>query len=156
MVGVFLMYSDGVELRDNFILGSLGPTGMGVGFKETSNVVLEGNAIIYCAKGIYLDISPFQSDTFNRFVSNRIAYNGTGVVFHNDWHGNVFRDNDFVGNFTQVGVRGGGSATRNTWQSNHWDDYQGFDRNGDGVGDTPYVLHSWSDRIASEYMKCRA
>jgi nitrous oxidase accessory protein len=153
MVGVFLMYSDGVELRRNFIQGALGATGMGVGFKESSNVVLEDNAIIYCAKGIYLDISPYQPDTVNRFIGNQLAYNGTGIVFHNDWHSNIFRSNDFQGNFTQVGVRGGGSASRNTWQGNHWDDYRGFDRSGDGYGDKPYELFAYSDRIWQEMPK---
>jgi nitrous oxidase accessory protein len=128
MVGVFLMYSDGVELRRNY----------------------EHNAILYCAKGIYLDTSPYEPDTTNRILSNRIAYNGVGVVFHNDWHSNVFSDNEFSGNFTQVSVRGGGGAARNVWQENRWDDYRGFDRDGDGRGDTPYVLYAYADRIWQE------
>jgi nitrous oxidase accessory protein len=147
MVGVFLMYSDGVELRRNHIRGALGATGMGIGFKESSDVTIEHNAILYCAKGIYLDTSPYEPDTTNRILSNRIAYNGVGIVFHNDWHSNVFRGNEFTGNFTQVSVRGGGGAARNVWQENRWDDYRGFDRDGDGRGDTPYVLFAYADRI---------
>ncbi len=150
MVGVFLMYSDGVELRRNHIRGALGATGMGIGFKESSDVLIEDGAIIYCAKGIYLDTSPYQPDSTNRILRNRIAYNGAGVIFHNDREGNVFFENEFVGNFTQVGVRGGGSAARNTWFGNRWDDYRGFDRDGDGRGDTPYVLYAYSDRIWQE------
>ena len=150
MVGVFLMYSDGVELRRNHISGAQGATGMGIGFKESSNVVLEDNVLLYCAKGIYLDVSPYQPDTTNRITGNRIAYNGVGVTFHNDWHSNIFRNNDFDGNFTQVAVRGGGSAARNTWEGNRWDDYRGFDRDADGRGDTPYELYSYADRIWQE------
>jgi nitrous oxidase accessory protein len=147
MVGIFLMYSDGVEIRGNRITGSVGATGMGIGFKESSDVLVEANAIIYCARGIYLDISPYEPDTTNRFASNRIAYNGVGVEFHSDWHGNVFRDNDFDGNFTQVAVRGGGGANDHLWEGNRWDDYRGFDRDGDGRGDTPYELYAYADRI---------
>jgi nitrous oxidase accessory protein len=147
MVGVFLMYSDGVVLRGNVITGSMGATGMGVGFKESSDVTLEDNEIIHCARGLYLDISPYEPDTTNRFLGNRFAYNGTGVVFHNDWEGNVFRANTFDENFTQVAVRGGGSAGRNVWDGNRWDDYRGFDRDGDGIGDTAYDLFSYADRI---------
>ena len=99
---------------------------------------------------VLLDVSPFEPETRNLFRRNRIAYNGVGVVFHTDWTGNEFRDNDFRGNFSQVAVRGGGSAIRNVWQGNHWDDYEGFDRDGDGGGDTPYELHSWADRIWME------
>jgi nitrous oxidase accessory protein len=50
MVGVFLMYSDGVELRRNHISRSVGATGMGIGFKESSSVRVEGNSILYCPR----------------------------------------------------------------------------------------------------------
>jgi nitrous oxidase accessory protein len=147
MVGVFLMYSDGVEIIGNQIRECVGATAMGIGFKESSNVLVERNTIINCAKGIYLDISPYEPDTTNRFIENRIGYNGVGVVFHSDWHGNVFRGNDFRGNFSQVTVRGGGSATRQSWSDNYWDDYAGFDRDADGVGDTPFELYAYADRL---------
>ncbi len=150
MVGIFLMYSDGVEIRRNRIYGSLGPTGMGIGFKETSDVEVSNNVILHCARGLYLDISPYEPDTTNRFLANVFGYNGIGVVFHNDWEGNVFRANSFQGNFTQVSVHGGGSAGRNAWDGNHWDDYRGFDRDADGVGDTPHDIYVYSDRIWQE------
>jgi nitrous oxidase accessory protein len=149
-VGVFLMYSDGIVLRDNWIKGAVGAMGMGIGFKESSDVTVEGNVILNCARGVYLDISPYQPETTNRFVGNRLAYNGSAVVFHSDWHGNLFRENEFKENFTQVAVRGGGSAGRNLWEGNRWDDYRGFDRDGDGVGDTPYELYAYADRIWQE------
>ncbi len=147
MVGVFLMYSDGVELRRNQITQGIGATSMGVGFKESSNVLLEGNTILRCATGIYLDISPYEPDTTNRFIGNRIAFNSVGVMFHSDWHGNVFEGNDFDDNFTQVAVRGGGGATRQTWRRNRWADYRGFDRDGDGTGDRPYEMYAYADRF---------
>lgn len=147
MAGVFLMYSDGVELRRNRILGSQGATGIGIGFKETSDVTVEDNQIVYCAQGIYLDTSPYQPDETNRFLRNRLAYNGIGVTLHSDWKGNVFEANEFRGNFVQVAVRGGGSAVRNEWMGNYWDDYEGFDRDEDGTGDTPYELRAFADRI---------
>ncbi len=147
MVGTFLMYSDGVEIRRNRIRNGRGPTAMGIGFKESSNVIVEANEIVNCAKGIYLDISPYQPGSENRFIDNQIAHSGIGVLFHSDWRGNVFIDNRFQSNFTQVAVRGGGSANENVWRGNHWDDYEGFDRNEDGRGDSPYRLYAYSDRI---------
>lgn len=147
MVGIFLMYSDGVEIVANQISHCYGATAMGIGFKESSNVLVEQNTIVDCAKGIYLDISPYEPDTHNRFVANHIGYNGVGVLFHSDWHGNIFENNDFKGNFSQVVVRGGGSATRQRWSDNFWDDYQGFDRDADGIGDTPFELYAYADRF---------
>jgi nitrous oxidase accessory protein len=146
-VGIFLMYSDGVEIRGNQISHTLGATGMGIGFKETSNVAVENNQIIYCATGIYLDLSPYQPDTTNQIIANKIAYNSIGVLFHNDWHGNILKNNQFIGNHSQVAVQGAKSARRNVWENNYWDDYSGFDRNADGVGDTPYEIYAYADQI---------
>ncbi|OQY46100.1 MAG: copper ABC transporter substrate-binding protein [Candidatus Parabeggiatoa sp. nov. 2] len=146
-VGIFLMYSDDVQVRGNQISHSQGATGMGIGFKESSNVIIENNRIVYCATGIYLDLSPYQPDTTNRIIANEIAYNSIGILFHNDWKGNVFKNNQFKGNHTQVAVQGARTAHRNVWQSNYWDDYSGFDRNGDGVGDTPYESYAYADQI---------
>ena len=30
---------------------------------------------------------------------------------------------------------------------NYWDDYEGFDRDRDGIGDTPYEVHAYADRL---------
>ena len=146
-VGIFLMYSDGVELRDNYIAHATGPTGVGIGLKETSELIVEDNEILYCASGLYIDVSPFQPDTINRFKGNLIAYNGIGIRFLNDWTGNVFQQNQFVDNLTQVAVTGGKTANRNTWEGNYWSDYEGFDRDDDGTGDTPYELYAYADRL---------
>ena len=146
-VGIFLMYSDGVVVRNNTITKATGPTGIGVGFKETSEVRIEDNRILYCATGLYLDVSPYQPDTTNYFLNNLVAYNGVGVRWLNDWQGNQFRGNRFKGNITQMVVEGGKSANRNLWEGNYWDDYEGFDRDGNGIGDTPYELYAYADRM---------
>lgn len=147
-VGIFLMYSDGVEVRKNRIMHATGTTGVGIGFKETSDVTIEGNQILYCATGLYLDVSPYQPETTNRVTDNMVAYSGVGIRFLNDWTGNIFHNNRFKGNITQVVVEGGrGTANRNEWKSNFWDDYEGFDRDQDQVGDTPYELYAYADRI---------
>lgn len=146
-VGIFIMYSDGVVVRNNYIARATGPTGVGIGFKETSDVEVRDNRVLYNAVGLYLDVSPYQPDTTNRIRDNLVAYNGVAVRFLNDWQGNVFTGNRFTGNLTQVAVEGGKTARRNEWRGNYWDDYAGFDRNGDGVGDTPHELYSYADRI---------
>jgi nitrous oxidase accessory protein len=146
-VGIFLMYSDGVVVRGNHILHASGPTGVGLGFKETSDLLIENNEVMYCASGLYIDVSPFQPDTTNRFLNNTVAYNGIGVRFLNDWQGNTFRDNQFADNLTQVFVGGGNTANRNEWVGNYWSDYQGFDRDRDGIGDTPHEIFAYADRI---------
>ncbi|HEY9081517.1 nitrous oxide reductase family maturation protein NosD [Magnetovibrio sp.] len=146
-VGTFLMYSDGVEMRGNRISHGLGATGMGIGMKESSDVTLEDNTIVYCATGIYMDVSPYQPDTTNRIRRNYLAFNSIGILFHNDWTGNVLEDNRFESNFVQVSVNAGASAQRNAWDGNYWDDYQGFDRNRDGIGDSVHEMRVYADRL---------
>jgi nitrous oxidase accessory protein len=146
-VGIFLMYANDNDVIDNVIHYSQGPSGIGLGFKESSNTRVEHNDFFANARGIFMDASPYDPEGFNLFRFNRIAYNGTAVWFHSDWEGNTFEDNAFVGNHTGVSVYGTGSANRNRWRGNLWDDWVGFDRDGDGYGDTPYESWSWADRL---------
>lgn len=146
-VGIFLMYSDGVVVKDNYIAYSNGATGMGIGFKETSDVDILNNKILYCATGMYIDVSPYDPETTNRIHDNTIAFTNIAIDFLNDWTGNIFKRNSFKGNQTQISVSGGKTANRNIWQGNYWDDYEGFDLDKDGVGDKPYELYGYADRI---------
>jgi nitrous oxidase accessory protein len=146
-VGIFLMYSDGVVVRNNTISHGLGPTSIGIGFKEASDMTISNNTIFYAGRGMYLDVSPLQPDVDNRIYSNRISYCSTGITFHNDWVGNKIRDNIFSDNFVQVGVNTRATVKRNEWDGNYWDDYQGFDRDNNGVGDTPYKKWLFADRV---------
>ena len=59
----------------------------------------------------------------------------------------VFADNQFVDNLTQVVVSGGKTANRNEWNGNYWSDYEGFDLDENGVGDAPYDLYAYADRL---------
>lgn len=146
-VGIFLMYANDNTVVDNVIHYSQGPSGIGLGFKESSNTLVEHNDFFANARGIFMDASPYDPEGLNTFVDNRIAYNGTAVFLHSDWEGNVFERNAFLGNHGSVTVGAGGGATRNRWNGNLWDDWEGFDRNRDGIGDTPYEAWSWADRL---------
>ena len=147
-VGIYVMYSDGVELRDNYIAHATGATGMGLGLKESSEVKVERNQIMYCASGINIDQSPYQPDTIDEFTDNVIAYNGVGIEFNDQARiGNVFRNNVVKGNLTSLAVRSRASAIKQTFDGNYWEDYEGFDRDGDGIGDTPYEVYAYADRI---------
>ncbi len=146
-VGIFLMYSDGVILRNNYIAYANGATGVGIGFKETSDVEISNNKILYCATGMYIDISPYDPDTTNRIHDNTIAFTNIAIDFLNDWKGNIFERNSFKGNQTQIAVSGGKTANRNMWKGNYWDDYEGFDQDNNGIGDKPYELFGYADRI---------
>lgn len=146
-VGIFLMYSDGVIIKNNTVSHATGAAGVGIGFKETSDVVVENNKILFSSIGLSIDVSPYQPDTTNKFINNLVAYNGIGIRFLADWKGNVFSGNHFKANITSVIVSGGKSANRNEWNGNYWDEYEGFDRDNDGIGDTPFMMYAYADQL---------
>jgi nitrous oxidase accessory protein len=152
-VGVYFMYTEGGVVRDNVISHATGATGMGIGFKEASGTIIENNEIIYCGVGIGSDLSPFQPDSSIEIRGNRFAYNGTGILFNSETGGNNVVDNIFEGNLTQVAYGGHGdnnNSPKNVWTGNYWDDYQGFDRDGDGIGDKTHELYAYADQIWME------
>jgi len=149
-VGVYFMYTEGGMIRNNIISHATGATGMGIGFKEASGAIIANNELIYCGVGIGSDLSPFQPDSTIEIRGNRFAYNGIGILFNSETGGNNMVDNVFEGNLTQVAYGGRGdnnNSPRNTWLGNYWDDYQGFDRNSDGIGDLAHNLYSYTDQI---------
>ncbi len=146
-VGIFLMYSDGVVIKNNIVSHATGPSGVGIGFKETSDIKVENNQILFSSTGLSIDVSPYQPDTTNYFTNNLIAFNGIGIRFLADWKDNIFKHNYFKANITQVIVSGGKTANRNEWDGNYWDDYEGFDEDKNGIGDTPHEIYAYSDKL---------
>ncbi len=147
-VGIFFMYSQDTIATGNIVKNSLGTTGLGIGLKDCSNYTITDNKILYCARGLYIDRSPFEPDTFNHIEHNFILYNSEGVHFHSLSLNNIFKNNIIKGNIdTVVNDSYNTKVTQNKWDGNYWDDYQGFDKNGDGVGDTPYNLYYYADKM---------
>ena len=146
-VGIFSMYASHLCLVGNSVLNSNGPSGFGLGFKEAGNLTVENNRILGNAIGIYLDDSPSDTDQVNTFRNNRIGFNGVAIQFHSSGEGNKFGGNSFYGNYTDVAAHGGAAAASAVWDGNSWDAYQGFDRSGRGVGDTPFEVYAYADRI---------
>lgn len=146
-VGIYLMYTERVHIRNNVISHATGAAGMALGFKESSDSDVENNEVIYCAVGVGSDLSPFEPDTTIRFKGNRFAFNGVAVRFTSELGGNILHDNIFEGNLTDVVQMGRDVAGKNEWRNNYFADYQGFDRNGDGIGDTPHELYAYADQI---------
>ena len=156
-VGIYFMYMEGGAARGNIISHATGATGMGLGFKESSDILLENNEIIYCAVGVGSDLSPFQPDTTIRFVNNRFAFNGIAIQLTSELGGNEMHGNTFEGNLTDVFQAGRGRAegVKNKWEGNYFDTYQGFDRDEDGAGDTPHEEYAYADRIWMEIPNAR-
>ncbi|MDY0075786.1 MAG: nitrous oxide reductase family maturation protein NosD [Bacteroidales bacterium] len=145
-VGVFLMYSEETVMTGNTIMHSNGVSGMCLGMKETSSNQILHNRFIYSSEGIHVDVSPFVPEKINTVMYNEIAFCGTGIFFHTNQEGNLYKYNYFHNNLVQVEAEGK-TANLNRWQNNYFDDYQGFDKDGDNEGDTPYTLFAYVEHL---------
>ncbi|TKI69611.1 nitrous oxide reductase family maturation protein NosD [Sulfurimonas crateris] len=147
-VGIFFMYSKDTVATGNFIKSSLGTTGMGIGLKEVTNFTIKDNTVLYCAQGIYIDRSPFEPDTNNWIENNKILYNSQALHFHSLSEDNIIKNNIIMGNIEDVVNDGRSSRTYNNEISqNYWDNYEGFDKNGDNIGDTPHKVYRYADQL---------
>jgi len=78
----------------------------------------------------------------NSFIGNNITNNNIGVQIGSSAR-TIFHHNNFMNNTVQVSYTRPYSFPPLIWdeeEGNYWDDYTGVDNNGDGIGDTPYVI----------------
>ncbi|MGE0480580.1 MAG: nitrous oxide reductase family maturation protein NosD [Phycisphaerae bacterium] len=158
-VGVFLMYSHDVILRQNVFERNRGPSGYGVGLKDMDGVTAEGNKIVGNRVGVYVDNSPSGADRTQEFRRNIFAFNDVALAFLPAVQRNRFVENEFHENLEQVAILGGGELKNNAFtvdgRGNFWSDYSGFDADGDGLGDMPYRATSLFENLIDREPKVR-
>ena len=158
-VGAFLMYSRRLSLRGNIFANNRGPSGYGIGLKDLDGVEASGNLITGNRVGMYFDNSPWSVDVSQHFRHNIFAYNDIGLLFTPSVKRNSFSQNSFIDNMEQVSLTGTGTFSGNTFtvagQGNFWSDYTGYDANGDGLGDLPYVSQSLFENMMTHYPELR-
>lgn len=147
-VGIFFMYSKDTIATGNVVKSSLGATGMGIGLKDVSNFTLKDNTVIYNATGIYIDRSPLDLNAKNWIEGNKILYNSEAIHFHSLSENNIIKENKILGNIEDIVNDSRGARTyKNEIVSNYWDNYEGFDRNKDNIGDTPHKVYQYADQL---------
>jgi len=144
--GIVGIYSDDLMIKTNRLSHMREIAGAALAIKESSQVTIAGNEILHCAIGLMVN-SPVHPENILYLKDNRIAYNDVAMYFYGEKGGHVIYNNRFDGNLLTVAVSAPTSALANDWRRNYWDDYSGFDRNADGIGDTPHDLYLYSDRV---------
>ena len=147
-VGIFFMYSNDTIATGNVIQSSLGATGIGIGLKDVSNFTVKDNTVIYCARGMYIDRSPFEPGTTNWIEGNKLLYNSEAIHFHSISENNIIKNNTVMGNIEDIINDSRGAKTyKNTIEGNYWDNYEGFDKDGDNIGDTAHKVYQYADQL---------
>jgi nitrous oxidase accessory protein len=146
--GVFIQGGRDLNISGNILFDTRTPTGTGVLIAHGRNIHIHNNLLMACAQAFYIDASPVEMEMRRYLVHNAVVDNITALHFHAALRNNTIRDNDFFGNLHDV-ERDIPKAKRehNDIAMNYWDRYRGFDRDGDGIGDTPYRVLIYADKL---------
>lgn len=150
-VGIFIMYSRNVRIAHNLLGESGGAAGYSIGIKESGNIEIRENDLVASTTGLYLDTSPFDPADSNQIESNRFVLCDTAIIFHSSPRRNRIVQNDFIANRQLLRVDGGGDATETAWQSNYYDEYEGYDLDRDQVGDVAFESRRLTTELISVY-----
>jgi nitrous oxidase accessory protein len=151
VVGVFVMYSRGVTLRRNLVLDAGGAAGMAIGLKDSGNLVVEDNLLGRDTIGVYIDQSPGQEGDTLEIRGNVIRQCEAAIGFHTTPRATQIMNNDFADNGETVRVAAGTEPARAFWHRNYYDDYAGYDLDGNGTGDLPYEMKSASEELITRH-----
>ena len=130
--GIYLRYSNNTLVYNNLILNNILS---GICLWDTTNNIILGN-LIYGGKGFGIDFWTIGRN--NKIIANTIVNNSWCGIYMSYSDGNILFRNNLIDNpaLTQ--------NSTNTWdngvEGNFWDTYNGTDENGDGVGDSPYII----------------
>jgi parallel beta-helix repeat protein len=126
---------------DNIILNNnLTGNDFSISISHSDNNIISGNSISNNSCAIHLT-----GGANNSFSKNLVINNSDGVDLFEAVN-NTFCSNNFINNTKQINVslwfEKEENVLTNFWDhdkiGNYWSDYNGSDRNFDGIGDTPY------------------
>lgn len=160
IAGGVLMYSDDISFTGNeFAYNRSTASGYGLLFKDVDNVEVKGNLIHHNRLGLTMEGAPHSPGKFVILDGNLLGYNQAAIELTSTTNV-VFTNNSFMGNLEQVVPRGGDIKQHNEWsldgRGNYWDEYQGYDATGDGVGDIPYRYDGGYDALVQQNQALRA
>lgn len=129
--GVAVMFSKSVKMFNNTFEENWGDSAYGLLLKEISDGYLFNNKFIQNTSAIYMEGTSRIKVEKNDFVSN-----GWGMKIQASCMDNEIVNNNYLKNTFDISTNG--SLVLNTFNSNYWDKYEGYDLDKNGIGDVPY------------------
>jgi nitrous oxidase accessory protein len=129
--GVAVMYSKRVTMAGNRFVHNWGRAAYGLLLKEITDSEIRENVFYRNTTAVYSEGSGRVRVERNDFVEN-----GFAVKIMANSMDNVFTENNFTGN--EFDVTTNSRQNFNTFVSNFWSEYRGYDLDRDGVGDVPH------------------
>lgn len=115
----------------------------GIMLRTIQDAVVENNVLAGNARGFFI-----YDAEYNTLRDNLITDNIVGVHLWAGSKNNVVEGNDFIANREQVRYVGARDMVWGEESGNHWSNYLGWDRNGDGLGDVRYEANDLVDRLS--------
>jgi len=137
-----------MEVRDQVVRGNRawGNSDHGIMLRSVQDSVVENNVVAGNNRGFFIyDVE------YAVLKNNLVVDNVVGVHLSAGSTRNVVEGNDFIGNREQVRYVGARDERWGVESGNHWANYLGWDRDGNGVGDVPYEANDMVDRLSWRY-----
>ena len=115
----------------------------GIMLRTIQDSVVENNIVAGNQRGFFI-----YDAEYNALRGNAIIDNVVGVHLWAGSKNNEVEGNDFIANREQVRYVGARDMPWGTKSGNHWSNYLGWDRNGDGTGDIQYEANDLVDRLS--------
>lgn len=115
----------------------------GIMLRTIWDTVVENNIVAGNERGLFM-----YDAYFNELRNNLVVDNLVGMHVWAGSKDNVIERNDFISNREQVRYVAAADQLWGIKEGNHWSNYLGWDRNGDGIGDIPYEASDLVDRLS--------
>jgi len=137
-----------MEVRDQLVRNNRtwGNSDHGIMLRTMQDSVVENNVIAGNNRGLFIYDVEYVTIKNNLIVDNRVGVHLSAGSTRNEVEGN-----DFISNREQIRYVGAKDEKWGVKSGNHWSNYLGWDRNGDGIGDVSYEANDMVDRLSWRY-----